>query len=92
MGLSGLGDLVLTCSGPQSRNFAYGVSVGMGNAAAPHPLAEGIATAAVARDLARHHGILMPIVEAVAAVLEGSLAVDAAIEGLMTRPLRRETD
>jgi len=92
MGLSGLGDLVLTCSGPQSRNFSYGVSVGGGKADAPHPLAEGIATAAVARDLARRRGILMPIVEAVAAVLEGTLTVDAAIEGLMTRPLKREAD
>jgi glycerol-3-phosphate dehydrogenase (NAD(P)+) len=92
MGLSGLGDLVLTCSGPQSRNFSYGLSVGKGAAAAAHPLAEGIATAPVARDLARHRGVLMPIVEAVAAVLDGNLTVDSAIEGLMTRPLRHEAD
>jgi glycerol-3-phosphate dehydrogenase (NAD(P)+) len=92
MGLSGLGDLVLTCSGPQSRNFAYGVKVGAGAPDAPHPLVEGIATAAVARDLARHHAVLMPIVEAVAAILEGALTVDAAIAGLMTRPFRREAD
>ncbi|MEJ0096681.1 MAG: NAD(P)H-dependent glycerol-3-phosphate dehydrogenase [Bauldia sp.] len=92
MGLSGLGDLVLTCSGPQSRNFAYGVSVGANHRDRPHPLAEGIETAAVARDLARRNGILMPIVEAVAAILEGALGVDAAIESLMTRPFRREAD
>jgi glycerol-3-phosphate dehydrogenase (NAD(P)+) len=92
MGLSGLGDLVLTCSGPQSRNFSYGLGIGRGAAAGPHPLVEGIATAPVARDLARHHGVLMPIVEAVAAVLDGMLTVDAAIEGLMTRPLRHEAD
>jgi glycerol-3-phosphate dehydrogenase (NAD(P)+) len=55
-------------------------------------LAEGIATASVARDLARRQGILMPIVEAIAAVIDGGLAVDAAIEGLMTRPLKREAD
>ena len=91
MGLSGLGDLVLTCSGPQSRNFAYGVPIGAGgDRAAPHALAEGIATAPVARDLARRHGIVMPIVEAVAAILDGDLSVDAAIEALMTRPIRRE--
>jgi glycerol-3-phosphate dehydrogenase (NAD(P)+) len=92
MGLSGLGDLVLTCSGPQSRNFAYGLKVGQGTATGSHPLVEGIATAAVARDLARHRGVLMPIVEAVAAVLDGNLTVEAAIEGLMTRPLRHEAE
>ena len=93
MGLSGLGDLVLTCSGPQSRNFAYGVTIGAGgDRTKPHRLAEGIETASVARDLARRHAVLMPIVEAVAAVLEGNLAIDAAIEGLMTRPLKREAD
>jgi glycerol-3-phosphate dehydrogenase (NAD(P)+) len=92
MGLSGLGDLVLSCSGPQSRNFAYGQSIGEGRAlSAPHPLVEGIETAAVARDLAHRHGIDMPIVEAVAGILSGKLAVDAAIEGLMSRPLKRET-
>ena len=92
MGLSGLGDLVLTCSGPQSRNFAYGVSVGAGHAGGAHPLAEGIETAAVARDLARRHAVLMPVVEAVAGILEGALGVDAAIESLMARPFRREAD
>ena len=93
MGLSGLGDLVLTCSGPQSRNFAYGQQLGAGGErTAPHPLAEGIATAAVARDLARRHGVEIPIVEAVAAILDGQLAVAAAVEGLMARPLRHEAD
>jgi glycerol-3-phosphate dehydrogenase (NAD(P)+) len=91
MGLSGLGDLVLTCSGPQSRNFAYGLAIGGGmGLGSPHPLVEGIATAAVAGRLARLHGVEMPIVEAVAAILDGKLAVDAAVEALMTRPLKRE--
>ena len=93
MGLSGLGDLVLTCSGPQSRNFAFGQSIGESRSlATPHALVEGIETAAVARDLARKHGIDMPIVEAVAGILAGKLEVDTAIEGLMSRPLKRETD
>jgi glycerol-3-phosphate dehydrogenase (NAD(P)+) len=93
MGLSGLGDLVLSCSGPQSRNFAYGALIGSGgDRSAPHPLVEGIATAAVARDIARRHAILMPIVEAVAAILDDALTVEAAIDDLMTRPLRREAD
>jgi glycerol-3-phosphate dehydrogenase (NAD(P)+) len=109
MGLSGLGDLVLTCSSPQSRNFAYGKAIGDGTSAvAPrtlieriqsnasigadihHPLVEGVATAAVARDLARRHSVEMPIVEAVAAIIDGRLDVDAAIDGLMSRPLKRE--
>jgi glycerol-3-phosphate dehydrogenase (NAD(P)+) len=91
MGLSGLGDLVLTCSGPQSRNFAFGALVGSGgDRTAPHALAEGIVTASVARDLARSRGVDMPVVGAVAAILEGSITVDEAIDGLMTRPLKRE--
>jgi glycerol-3-phosphate dehydrogenase (NAD(P)+) len=92
MGLSGLGDLVLTCSTPQSRNFSYGVLIGAGgDRTAPHRLVEGIATAAVAHDLARRHNVEMPIVNAVAAILEDRLTVDAAIEALMSRPLKRET-
>jgi glycerol-3-phosphate dehydrogenase (NAD(P)+) len=89
MGLSGLGDLALTCSSAQSRNFAHGLALGE-NRPEPATLAEGISTAAVARDLARHHAILMPIVEAVAAILDGDLEIDAAIESLMTRPIKRE--
>jgi glycerol-3-phosphate dehydrogenase (NAD(P)+) len=93
MGLSGLGDLVLTCSGPQSRNFAYGQTIAAGGSrAGPHRLAEGIETAAVAGDLARQAGVETPIVDAVAAILDGTLSIDAAIEGLMARPLRREAN
>jgi len=91
MGLSGLGDLVLTCSGPQSRNFAYGLALGEGaGLSAAHPLVEGIETAGVARQLARRHRVDMPIVAAVADILAGKLSIDAAIEGLMSRPLKRE--
>jgi glycerol-3-phosphate dehydrogenase (NAD(P)+) len=91
MGLSGLGDLMLTTSTPQSRNFSYGIALGEGrDPDAPHPLVEGIETAAVTRDLARRHDVDMPIVEAVAAVLAARSTVDAAIESLMSRPLRRE--
>jgi glycerol-3-phosphate dehydrogenase (NAD(P)+) len=91
MGLSGLGDLVLTCSGPQSRNFAFGRLIGTGgDIAAPHPLAEGIETAFVARDMAAKLDIEMPIAAAVAGVLAGSLKVDDAIDGLMSRPLKHE--
>ncbi len=91
MGLSGLGDLVLTASSPQSRNFAYGQRLGEGgDMDAPRALVEGIETAFVTRDLARKLHVPMPIVEAVAAVLSRKLTIDAAIEGLMARPIRRE--
>ncbi len=93
MGLSGLGDLVLTCTSPQSRNFSYGVHLGRsGDPAAPHALAEGIATAAVARHLARQNGISTPIIDAVAAIVEHAITVNEAIDGLMSRPLKREAD
>jgi glycerol-3-phosphate dehydrogenase (NAD(P)+) len=91
MGLSGLGDLVLTCSGSQSRNFAFGQLIGSGgDRSAPHPLVEGIETAFVARDMAAKLDIEMPIAAAVAGVLAGSLKVDDAIDGLMSRPLKHE--
>ncbi len=91
MGLSGLGDLVLTCSGPQSRNFALGFAIGA-DAPRPEALAEGVATAAVTRDLARRDAIAMPVTDAVAAVLERALSVEEAVDSLMNRPLRSETD
>jgi glycerol-3-phosphate dehydrogenase (NAD(P)+) len=94
MGLSGLGDLVLTCSSVQSRNFSYGRAIGESGAPprVPHALVEGIATAAVVRDVARKRDIGMPISEAVAAVLDGSTSVVEAVENLMNRPLRAEID
>jgi glycerol-3-phosphate dehydrogenase (NAD(P)+) len=91
MGLSGLGDLVLTCSSEQSRNFAYGRALGLGIAPADR-LAEGAATAPVARDLARRHGVEMPITEAIASIIEGEIDIDDAIGMLMSRPFKREID
>ena len=93
MGLSGLGDLVLTCSSPQSRNFSYGVVLGEGGTPdAGHPLAEGVYTAAAAQTLARRFHVDMPIVDAVASVLGKEISVDRAIDSLMARPLKRETE
>ncbi len=93
-GLSGLGDLILTCSSPQSRNFSLGVALGQGRGldAAQHSghLAEGAFTASVLVDMARARNVEMPIASAVAAVLDGALTIDAAIEALLTRPLRSE--
>ncbi len=92
MGLSGLGDLVLTCSTPQSRNFSFGIAIGKGERPDPagDKLAEGAFTAAVLVDMAVARNVEMPIAAAVAAVLDGTLTVDAAIEALLTRPLRGE--
>ncbi len=93
MGLSGLGDLVLTCSSTQSRNYSFGLQLGSGGGRDPGvTVVEGIATASTARDLARSLGIPMPITEAVAGVVDGALSVGEAIESLMSRPLRREAD
>ncbi len=89
-GLAGLGDLVLTCSSPQSRNYALGLALGRGEAVHGGVLAEGALTAPVLVALARAHEIEMPIAQAVAAVLDQSLSVDQAIEALMTRPFRAE--
>ena len=91
-GLSGLGDLLLTCSSPQSRNFSFGIELGRGQK--PEDihggLAEGVFTAPVLLAMARERAIDMPIATAVAALLDGTLTVDAAIESLLTRPLKAE--
>jgi glycerol-3-phosphate dehydrogenase (NAD(P)+) len=98
-GLSGLGDLILTCTSPQSRNFSLGLALGQGDLDTPslpsgggkgRGLAEGAFTAAVLVDMARARAVEMPIAAAVAAVLDGALTIDAAIEALLTRPLRAE--
>jgi glycerol-3-phosphate dehydrogenase (NAD(P)+) len=94
-GLSGLGDLILTCSSPQSRNFSLGVALGEGRAPkqaiGAGPLAEGAFTASVLVDMATRKGVDMPISAAVAAVLEEQLSVDEAMDKLLTRPFKAET-
>jgi glycerol-3-phosphate dehydrogenase (NAD(P)+) len=94
MGLSGLGDLLLTCSSPQSRNFSFGVHLGRGQPPetiqAATGLAEGAFTAAVLAEMARRRAVDMPISFAVAALLDGKMTVDAAIEWLLSRPLKAE--
>jgi glycerol-3-phosphate dehydrogenase (NAD(P)+) len=93
-GLSGLGDLILTCSSAQSRNFSLGVALGQGRSPAEAtrggPLAEGAFTAAVLVDMANKAGVDMPISSAVAAVVDGRLGVEEAIEALLSRPVRAE--
>jgi glycerol-3-phosphate dehydrogenase (NAD(P)+) len=91
-GLSGLGDLILTCNSRQSRNFQLGLALAAGTAprGGSHPLAEGAETAGALSERAQTMGIEMPIAAAVASVLEGGLSVDAAIQQLLARPLRLE--
>jgi glycerol-3-phosphate dehydrogenase (NAD(P)+) len=89
-GLSGLGDLILSCSSLQSRNFALGIALGRGERPATGKLAEGEFTAPVLIELAASQNIEMPVSKAVAAILGKQLTIDAAIEGLLTRPFKAE--
>jgi glycerol-3-phosphate dehydrogenase (NAD(P)+) len=93
-GLSGLGDLVLTCSSTNSRNFSLGVGIGEGRRAADlladrRTVAEGAFTAPVLREAAAEVGVEMPVTEAVCALLNGA-DVSAIVEQLLARPLRAE--
>lgn len=92
MGLSGLGDLLLSCSTAQSRNFGYGLAVGRGDPLENLPLAEGVATAAIAARIARDRDIDAPIITAVAAILDRALTIREAVASLMTRPLKTEAE
>jgi glycerol-3-phosphate dehydrogenase (NAD(P)+) len=89
-GLSGLGDLILTCSSPQSRNFALGLALGRGEQPARDKLAEGEFTAPVLIELAASQNVDMPVSNAVAAILSGASTIDEAIESLLTRPFKAE--
>jgi glycerol-3-phosphate dehydrogenase (NAD(P)+) len=95
MGLSGLGDLVLTATSMSSRNFALGAALGKGaalkEAAGPErPLAEGAATAPALVARGKRHGVELPVAEAVADVLAGRLDVAGAADRLLARPFRAE--
>ena len=94
-GLCGLGDLVLTCSSPQSRNMSVGLALGRGETldqalAGKVSVAEGVASAPAVRALAAKLGVEAPICEATAQILAGETDVDAAIDALLSRPLRAE--
>jgi glycerol-3-phosphate dehydrogenase (NAD(P)+) len=95
MGLSGLGDLVLTATSPTSRNFSFGLALGKGKPLAEllapgQPLAEGVETASALVARGRRHNIELPVAEAVADILAGKIAPDAAVPRLMLRPHRSE--
>ncbi len=94
-GLCGLGDLVLTCSSPQSRNMSFGLALGQGQSveeilAARNTVTEGVSTAPALVSLAKQKGVEMPISEAVNAVLSGDTTVNAAMTALLSRPYKGE--
>jgi glycerol-3-phosphate dehydrogenase (NAD(P)+) len=94
-GLCGLGDLVLTCSSPQSRNMSVGLALGRGESleqalAGKLSVAEGVASAPAVRQLAARLGVETPICESVAAILAGEVEVETAIRELLARPLKDE--
>lgn len=95
-GLCGLGDLVLTCSSPQSRNMSCGLALGRGVRledilASRKAVTEGVASAPAVVALAKRHGVEMPICQAVDDILAGRTSVDDAIEALLSRPFTLET-
>jgi glycerol-3-phosphate dehydrogenase (NAD(P)+) len=94
-GLSGLGDLVLTCSSTSSRNYSLGVGIGQGRRAAElmanrRTVAEGAFTASVLARLAKNKGVDMPIVDAVDALVAGRAGVDEVLGALLSRPSKSE--
>jgi glycerol-3-phosphate dehydrogenase (NAD(P)+) len=89
-GLSGFGDLVLTCTSAQSRNFRFGLSLGQGNGFDPRITVEGVATAQAVVRLAAVQGIDMPVTAMVDALASGRIALNDAVGQLMSRPLKQE--
>lgn len=95
MGMSGIGDLILTCSSMQSRNFSLGVMLGEGKTldeilAARNSVTEGVHTAEAVLKLAKKHAVDMPIAAAVHGILSGEISIDDAVGKLLSRPIRDE--
>ncbi len=89
-GLSGFGDLVLTCTSPQSRNMRFGMALGKNEAFDPSITVEGAATARAALQRAAEEGLEMPITAAVVALLDGKIQLRQAMDMLLSRPLKEE--
>ena len=89
-GLSGFGDLVLTCSSDQSRNFRYGASLGAGAGFDDATTVEGRSTVKAVLDIAARHDLDLPVCEAVGALVSGDIDVHSAMQRLLARPLKEE--
>ncbi|MGB5836797.1 MAG: NAD(P)H-dependent glycerol-3-phosphate dehydrogenase [Albidovulum sp.] len=89
-GLSGFGDLVLTCTSQQSRNYSYGYAIGSAAAFDTSTTVEGAATSKAVTMLAKKHGIDLPIAAMVAALVDETVSVPDAVSALLSRPLRKE--
>lgn len=89
-GLSGFGDLVLTCTSAQSRNFRYGQALGAGKGFDPGVTVEGAATAKAVSNMAKSLQIDMPITNMIAAVIDHHITLPQAIQALLSRPLKQE--
>lgn len=88
-GLSGLGDLFLTCTSSQSRNFAHGLALGAGKEP-PQATVEGVATAQAVVQVASARGVDLPVAEMVARLVQNRVSVSEAVRQLMSRPLKEE--
>ncbi len=89
-GLSGFGDLALTCTSPQSRNYQLGLGLGSGSNTTPSATVEGVATAKSVAQQAREEGLDLPVTQTVAALVSGEVDVQNAVADLMSRPLKKE--
>ncbi|SFB06012.1 glycerol-3-phosphate dehydrogenase (NAD(P)+) [Poseidonocella pacifica] len=90
VGLSGHGDLILTCTSDKSRNFRFGCEIGSGQTPDSGPTVEGAATARAALNLSRQHGLDLPVVAAVVTLLDRPEALDETVAALLSRPLKSE--
>lgn len=94
MGLSGIGDIMLTCGSETSRNMSLGMNIGKGKCAndliASGVITEGVATSISVVELAKNLKIDMPICKAVSEILFNNVDVDSQIKGLLSRPLTEE--
>ena len=90
LGLSGLGDLILTCTSTQSRNLRYGMALGSDSAFDPTITVEGVATAQAIEQIAQNQSLDMPVSTMVARLIRQDITLDQAIHSLMSRPLRKE--
>jgi glycerol-3-phosphate dehydrogenase (NAD(P)+) len=90
VGLSGFGDLVLTCMSDQSRNFRFGRALGASQTFDPSITVEGAATACAVSRIAARRGIDLPITAMVAALIDGATDLPTAIQSLLSRPLKKE--